>query len=53
MIGENLIADIAGGHVAGLRTNWINQGSRPDHEHNADHVVTHVLEAMDILHDEA
>ncbi|WP_204076552.1 HAD family hydrolase [Planotetraspora phitsanulokensis] len=53
MIGDNLIADIAGGRAAGLRTVWIDRGTWPDHELNADHVVEDVLEAMRILHDEA
>jgi FMN phosphatase YigB (HAD superfamily) len=53
MIGDNLIADIAGGRAAGLRTVWIDRGTWPDHEHDADHVVGDVLEAMQILHDEA
>jgi len=50
MIGDNLIADIAGGRAAGLRTIWLDRGTWPGHEHDADHVVTDVLEAMNILH---
>ncbi|MFI9574594.1 HAD family hydrolase [Microbispora rosea] len=53
VIGDNLIADIAGGRGAGLRTIWVNRGKQPDREHNADHVVTDVLQAMEILHSEA
>jgi putative hydrolase of the HAD superfamily len=49
MIGDNLIADIAGGRAAGLRTIWIDRGTWPDHEHEADHVVADVLQAMEIL----
>lgn len=53
MIGDNLIADIAGGRAAGLRTIWIDRGAPPDQEHDADHVVTDVIQAMEILHSEA
>ncbi|WP_245658925.1 HAD family hydrolase [Microtetraspora malaysiensis] len=49
VIGDNLTADIAGGHAAGLRTIWIDRGTWPEHEHCADHVVTDVLQAMEIL----
>jgi FMN phosphatase YigB (HAD superfamily) len=48
-IGDNLVADIAGGREAGLRTIWINRGTWPDHDHQADHVVTDVLQAINIL----
>ncbi|MFC7647575.1 HAD family hydrolase [Streptosporangium lutulentum] len=51
MIGDHLFADIGGGQTAGLRTVWIDRGTWPDHEHSADHVVTDVLCAMDILRD--
>lgn len=50
MIGDNLIADIAGGRAAGLRTILIDRGTRPDDEHGADHVVSDVIEAMEVLH---
>lgn len=53
MIGDNLIADIAGGRAAGLRTIWIDRKVWPDQEHDADHVVTDVFQAMEILHSEA
>ncbi|MFG1824243.1 HAD family hydrolase [Microbispora bryophytorum] len=53
VIGDNLIADIAGGRAAGLRTIWIDRGAWPDQEHDADYVVTEVLQAMEILHSEA
>jgi FMN phosphatase YigB (HAD superfamily) len=53
VIGDNPIADVAGGRAAGLRTIWIAQGAWADHEHDADHVVADVLQAMEILHDEA
>ncbi|GAB3150977.1 HAD family hydrolase [Microbispora hainanensis] len=49
MIGDNLIADIAGGRAAGLHTIWVDRGTWPGHEHQADHVVTDVLQAMEIL----
>ncbi|MDF5751214.1 HAD family hydrolase [Spongiactinospora sp. TRM90649] len=50
MVGDNLTADIAGGRAAGLRTIWIDRGTWPGVEHEADHVVSDVLEAMEILH---
>ncbi|MFC7717253.1 HAD family hydrolase [Nonomuraea recticatena] len=49
MIGDNLIADIAGGRGAGLRTIWIDRGTWPRVDHQADHVVTDVLQAVEIL----
>jgi len=49
MIGDHLVADIGGGQAAGLQTIWIDRGTWPDHEHSADHVVTDVICAMDIL----
>lgn len=50
MIGDNLVADVAGGCGAGLRTIWIDRGtSRPDEGHGADHVVSDVLHAFEIL----
>ncbi|GII93481.1 HAD family hydrolase [Sinosporangium siamense] len=52
MIGDNLAADIAGGRAVGLRTVWIDRGTWRDHEHDADHVVTDVLQAMEILETE-
>ncbi|SNT60286.1 putative hydrolase of the HAD superfamily [Streptosporangium subroseum] len=52
MIGDHLVADIGGGRAAGLRTIWIDRGTWPGHEKNADHVVTDVLQAMEILHAE-
>lgn len=51
VIGDNLTADIAGGRSAGLRTIWIDRGTWPDQDHEADHTVTDVLEAMEILRD--
>ncbi|MEU7883046.1 HAD family hydrolase [Microbispora bryophytorum] len=53
MVGDNLVADIAGGRGAGLRTIWVHQGTWPKQEHGADFVVTDVLQAMEILHSEA
>ncbi|MGW0067213.1 HAD family hydrolase [Streptosporangium sandarakinum] len=52
MVGDHPVADISGGRAAGLRTIWIDRGTRPDQEHEADHVVTDVLQAMEILHSE-
>ncbi|SNT64226.1 putative hydrolase of the HAD superfamily [Streptosporangium subroseum] len=49
MVGDHLVADIGGGQAAGLRTVWIDRGMWPGHEHDADHVVTDVLQAMEIL----
>ncbi|GAA3810061.1 hypothetical protein GCM10022226_33070 [Sphaerisporangium flaviroseum] len=49
VIGDNLAADIAGGHAAGLRTIWIDRGTCPDVDHQANHVVTDVLHAIGIL----
>ncbi|WP_433245857.1 HAD family hydrolase [Streptosporangium sp. CA-135522] len=49
VIGDNLTADIAGGRSAGLRTIWIDRGTWPDADHKADHTVTDVLQAMEIL----
>ncbi|MFI6802627.1 hypothetical protein [Streptosporangium canum] len=37
------------GRAAGLRTTWIDRGTWPDQEHEADHIVTDVLQAMEIL----
>ncbi|GII79096.1 hypothetical protein Sru01_40780 [Sphaerisporangium rufum] len=50
MVGDNLTADIAGGRAAGLRTIWIDRGLWPGGDHQADHVVKDVLQAMEILH---
>ncbi|MFJ2032903.1 HAD family hydrolase [Streptosporangium sp. NPDC087985] len=52
MIGDNLTADIAGGRAAGLRTIWIDRGTSTGQDHGADHVVTDVLQAMEILQTE-
>lgn len=49
MVGDHLVKDIAGGRAAGLRTIWIDRGTWPDQKHGADHVVTDVLQAMEIL----
>ncbi|WP_248964272.1 HAD family hydrolase [Sphaerisporangium perillae] len=49
VIGDNLTADIAGGRAAGLRTIWIDRGTWPGVDHQADHVVTDVLQAVEIL----
>jgi FMN phosphatase YigB (HAD superfamily) len=50
VIGDNLIADVAGGRAAGLRSIWIDRGTWPDKECNADHVVPDVTHAIEILH---
>jgi putative hydrolase of the HAD superfamily len=52
MVGDHLVADIAGGNAAGLRTIWIDRGTWPGEEHSAEHVVSDVLETMTILHAE-
>lgn len=49
MIGDNPIADIAGGRAAGLRTIWIDRGTRPQPHHGADHVVSDVTHALGML----
>jgi HAD superfamily hydrolase (TIGR01549 family) len=51
MVGDHPVADIRGGHTAGLRTVWIQRGNWVDHERPPDHVVTDVIHAMDILRD--
>ncbi|WP_229798175.1 HAD family hydrolase [Planomonospora parontospora] len=51
-VGDHLVADIGGGRAASLRTVWIDRGTWPDQEREADHVVTDVLQAMEILHGE-
>jgi FMN phosphatase YigB (HAD superfamily) len=52
MIGDNLTADIGGGRAAGLGTIWIDRGTWAGHKHEADHVVTDVLQAMAILREQ-
>jgi FMN phosphatase YigB (HAD superfamily) len=49
MVGDNLTADIAGGRAAGLQTIWINRGTWPDPEHQADYVVTDAIKALAVL----
>ncbi|GAA2409797.1 hypothetical protein GCM10010404_79740 [Nonomuraea africana] len=49
MVGDHLVADVGGGRSAGLRTIWIDRGTWPEHDQTADHVVTDVLQAMEIL----
>ncbi|MFD0883050.1 HAD family hydrolase [Streptosporangium algeriense] len=51
MVGDHPVADINGGHAAGLNTIWIDRGTRPGYEHSPDHVVTDVMCATDILRD--
>ncbi|KAB8182109.1 HAD-IIIA family hydrolase [Nonomuraea phyllanthi] len=49
MVGDNLIADIQGARSAGLRTVWVDRGTWPGHEHQADHVVTDTTKAIGII----
>ncbi|MGJ6968851.1 HAD family hydrolase [Streptosporangium sp. G11] len=49
VIGDNPVADIAGGRAAGLKTIWIDRGTWSDAEPGADHVVSDVVDAMGIL----
>ncbi len=49
MIGDNPTADIAGGRATGLRTIWVDRGTWPGVDHQADHVVADVLQAIEIL----
>ncbi|MGV9596117.1 HAD family hydrolase [Streptosporangium sandarakinum] len=49
MIGDHLVADIGGGRAAGLRTIWVDRGTWPGQEHEADYVVTDVPQVMEIL----
>ncbi|MFG1975542.1 HAD family hydrolase [Nonomuraea fuscirosea] len=51
MVGDNLVADIAGGQAAGLRGIWVDRGTWQGHEHRADHVVADVAEAIAIMRD--
>lgn len=44
MVADHLVADISEGRAAGLNgLDW--PGTWPGHEHEADHVVTDVLQA--------
>ncbi|MEV7012236.1 HAD family hydrolase [Streptosporangium sp. NPDC051022] len=52
MVGDYPVADIGGGRAPGLRTVWFDRGTRSNREHEADHVVTDVLQAMEILYGE-
>ncbi|GGL53182.1 haloacid dehalogenase [Planomonospora parontospora subsp. antibiotica] len=52
MVGDHPVKDIGGGRAAGLRTVWVQREARLEQEHGADHVVTDVLQAMEVLHGE-
>ncbi|MEV0625819.1 HAD hydrolase-like protein [Nonomuraea wenchangensis] len=52
MVGDHLVADIGGERATGPRTIWVDQGTWPGHDHDADHAVTDVLQALEILHAE-
>nr|WP_276607651.1 HAD hydrolase-like protein [Microbispora catharanthi] len=47
VIGDNPTADIAGGRAVGLRTIWIDRGTSLGVDHQADHVVGDVLQAIE------
>ncbi|WP_018653826.1 HAD family hydrolase [Actinomadura flavalba] len=49
MVGDHPIADISGGHAASLHTVWIDRGTWPGQEHEADQVVTDVLQATQVI----
>ncbi|WP_271216165.1 HAD hydrolase-like protein [Streptosporangium carneum] len=49
-VGDNPVADIEMGQAAGSRTIWIDRGTRPGRDHSAHHVVTDVIQATEILH---
>ncbi|MFI6511593.1 HAD family hydrolase [Streptosporangium sp. NPDC050855] len=49
MVGDHPVADVGGGHSAGLCTVWIGRGAWTGDERPPDHVVTDVMHAMDIL----
>ncbi|MBB6545877.1 HAD family hydrolase [Nonomuraea rubra] len=51
MVGDNLVADIAGAQAAGLRGIWVDHGTWSGHEHRADHVVADVTEAIAFMSD--
>ncbi|MBG0819590.1 HAD family hydrolase [Planomonospora sp. ID91781] len=52
MVGDHPVKDVGGGRAAGLRTVWVDRGTSQYQEHEADHVVTDVLQAMEILQSE-
>ncbi|MFJ2632206.1 HAD family hydrolase [Streptomyces sp. NPDC087422] len=55
MVGDNPVNDVGGGHTAGLRTIWVDNGRPWDSRVPApDHTVADVIDAIDrLLHIEA
>ncbi|GLW05410.1 hypothetical protein Misp01_05400 [Microtetraspora sp. NBRC 13810] len=49
MVGDHPVADVGGGRGAGLRTVWIDRGTWPGHQSDADHVVSDVVQAIGIV----
>ncbi|MGW7477100.1 HAD family hydrolase [Nonomuraea muscovyensis] len=49
MVGDNLVADVAGAQAAGLRAIWIDRGTWPGHPHAADHTVRDITDAIAII----
>ncbi|MEV4096680.1 HAD family hydrolase [Streptosporangium saharense] len=49
MVGDHLTKDIAGGRAAGLRTIWVDRDTCSDQDHQADHVVTDVIDVIDAI----
>ncbi|WP_031512462.1 HAD family hydrolase [Streptomyces sp. NRRL F-5123] len=50
MVGDNPVNDIGGGHLAGLRTVWVDNGrSWVQQAPDPDHTVPHARAAIDLL----